>query len=279
MKTILRGKTKEVIISTEGSFIIIGESINPTGRKKLEDTLSENNFDYVLELAGKQIDEGADILDVNVGFTGVDELNLLPDTVKAINEKHDIPLCIDSPNPKAIEAALKVADGKCIINSINGEEKSLSTVLPIALQYGAAVIGLTMDDEGISHLPEKRLRIAEKILDRAIKIGIKENDVIIDPLVLAVSADPGAALVTLETIRLVHQKLSLNIIQGTSNISFGLPGRDTINGVFMTFSILNGLTCAIANPAQMTSVVRAADLLRGRDDYAMRFVEYFQGSL
>ncbi len=279
METILRGKTKEVVISTGGPFVIFGESINPTGRKKLEDTLSNNNFEYALDLAGKQIDEGADILDVNVGFPGVDELRLLPDAVSAINEKYDIPLCIDSPNPEAIEAALKVADGKCIINSVNGEEKSLSTVLPIALRYGAAVIGLTMDDEGISHLPEKRLRIAEKILDRAIKIGIKENDVIIDPLVLAVSADPGAALVTLETIKLVHQKLSLNIIQGTSNISFGLPGRDTINGVFMTFSILNGLTCAIANPAQITSVVRAADLLRGRDDYAMRYVEYFQGNL
>ncbi|MBN1387072.1 MAG: dihydropteroate synthase [Bacteroidales bacterium] len=277
METKLRGKTKEVVINTEGPFVIIGESINPTRRKKLVDTLSDHNFEYVLELAGKQIDAGAGILDVNVGFPGVDDLYLLPETVKAINEKYDIPLCIDSPNPEAIRAALKVADGKCIINSVTGEEKSLRSVLPVALEYGAAVIGLVMDDEGISHEPEKRLRIAEKILEQAVKTGIMENDVIIDPLVMAVSADPGAALVTLETIRLVHEKLALNITQGTSNISFGLPGRDTINSVFMAFSILNGLTCAITNPARIAAAVRAADLLRDRDDYAMRFVEYFQG--
>jgi 5-methyltetrahydrofolate--homocysteine methyltransferase len=273
MKTILRGKTREVVIDTNGPVIIIGECINPTRRKNLVSTLQERNFEYVLELAESQIKAMADVLDVNVGFPGVDDIKLLPETVLAIREKFDIPLCLDSPNPKAIEAALKVAGGKCLINSVNGEEKSMKALLPIAKEYGSAIIGLTMDDDGITHDPEKRLAIAEKILERAIKAGIKEEDVIIDPLAMAVSADPQACIVTLETIRLVHQKLGLNITLGSSNISFGLPNREVLNSAFMTLSILNGLTCPIANPEKITAAVRATDLILGRDDYAMRFVE------
>jgi 5-methyltetrahydrofolate--homocysteine methyltransferase len=278
MKTILSGRTKEVIIDTNGPVIIIGESINPTRRKKLVSTLQEENFEYVLELARKQIVAMADILDVNVGFPGVDDVKMLQRTVKVIQDKFDIPLCLDSPNPKAIEAALKVAKGKCLINSVNGEERSLSAILPVAKEFGAAVIGLVMDDNGITHDPEKRLAIAEKILERAVKFGIKEEDVVIDPLALAVSADQNACLVTLETIRLVHQKLGLNITMGASNISFGLPNREILNAAFMTLSILNGLTCPIANPEKITATVRAADLILGRDAYAIRFVENFQGS-
>lgn len=279
MKTILRGKTREVVIDSNGPVIIIGESINPTRRKKLVSTLQEGNFEYVLELARIQIDAMADVLDVNVGFPGVDDVKLLPETVKAIQDKFDIPLCLDSPNPKAIEAALKVAKGKCLINSVNGEERSLSAILPVAKEFGAAIIGLVMDNNGITHDPEKRLAIAEKILERAVKMGIKEEDVVIDPLAMAVSADPNACLVTMETIRLIHQKLGLNITMGASNISFGLPNREILNAAFMTLSILNGLTCPIANPEKITATVRAADLILGRDAYAMRFVENFQGSM
>ena len=278
MKTILRGITSEVVIDTNGPVIIIGECINPTRRKKLVSTLQAGNFDYVLELAESQIKAMADVLDVNVGFPGVDDVKLLPETVLAIQSHFDIPLCLDSPNPKAIEAALKVAGGKCLINSVNGEDKSMNALLPIAKEYGAAIIGLTMDDDGITHDPEKRLAIAEKILERAIKIGIKEEDVIIDPLAMAVSADPRACLVTLETIRLVHQKLGLNVTQGASNISFGLPNREILNSVHMTLSILNGLTCPIANAEKIAATVRAADLILGRDDYAIRFVEISQGN-
>jgi 5-methyltetrahydrofolate--homocysteine methyltransferase len=278
MKTILRGKTSEVIIDTNGPVIIIGESINPTRRKKLVSTLQSGNFDYVLELAEIQIKAMADVLDVNVGFPGVDDIKLLPETVLALQDKFDIPLCLDSPNPKAIEAALKVAAGKCLINSVNGEEKSLRALLPIAREYGAAIIGLTMDDDGITHDPEKRVAIAEKIVERAVKAGINEEDIIIDPLAMAVSADPQACLVTLETIRLIHQKLGLNITQGSSNISFGLPNREALNSAFMTLSILNGLTCPIANPEKITAAVRATDLILGRDDYAVRFVENFQAT-
>lgn len=278
MQTILRGKTIDVVIDTNGPVVIIGECINPTRRKRLVTTLQANDFDYVLELAESQIKAGADILDVNVGYPGVDDAKLLPETVIKIQEKFDIPLCLDSPNPKAIEAALKVAAGKCLINSVNGEEKSMKALIPIAREYGAAIIGLTMDDNGITQDPEKRLAIAGKILERAVNAGIKEEDVIIDCLAMAVSADPKACLVTLETIRLVHQKLGLNITLGASNISFGLPDRESLNTAFMTLSILNGLTCPIANPEKITAAVRAADLVLGRDDYAIRFVEYFQRS-
>jgi 5-methyltetrahydrofolate--homocysteine methyltransferase len=276
MKTILKGKNSEVIIDTNGPVIIIGECINPTRRRKLVSTLQEMDFRYVLELAESQIKAGADVLDVNVGFPGVDDEKLLPETVMAIRDKFDIPLCIDSPNPKAIEAALKAAGGKCLINSVNGEEKSLKTLLPIAKEYGAAIIGLTMDDDGITHDPEKRVAIAEKILERAVRYGIPEENVVIDPLAMAVSADPRACLVTLETIRLIHKKLGLNITQGASNISFGLPDREVLNSAFMALSILNGLTCPIANPEKITALVRATDLILGRDDYAVRFVENFQ---
>ena len=279
MKTVLCGRTKEVIIDTNGPVIIIGESINPTRRKKLVSTLQDGNFEYVLELARIQIEAMADVLDVNVGFTGVDDVKLLPETVLAIQNKFDIPLCLDSPNPKAIEAALKVAKGKCLINSVNGEERSLNAILPVAKEFGAAIIGLVMDDNGITHDPEKRLAIAEKILERAVKQGIKEEDVVIDPLAMAVSADQNACMITMETIRLIHQKLGLNITMGASNISFGLPNREILNAAFMTLSILNGLTCPIANPEKITTTVRAADLILGRDAYAMRFVENFQGSM
>jgi 5-methyltetrahydrofolate--homocysteine methyltransferase len=234
------------------------------------------NFDYVLELAEIQIKAGADVLDVNVGFPGVDDVVLLPATIRAITSKFDIPLCIDSPNPKAIEAALKAAPGKCLINSVNGEEKSLKAILPMAHEYGAAIIGLCMDDDGITHDPVKRLAIAEKILERAVRAGIRQEDVIIDPLAMAVSADSQACIVTLETIRLVHTKLGLNITQGASNISFGLPNREVLNSAFMSLAILNGLTCPIANPEKITAAVRATDLILGRDDYAVRFVENFQ---
>jgi 5-methyltetrahydrofolate--homocysteine methyltransferase len=276
MKTILKSKTTEVIIDTDGPVVIIGESINPTRRKKLIETLSQNDFSFAIQLGKKQVDAGAGVLDVNVGYPGVDDVTLLPATVKAIQAEIDVPLCLDSPNPNAIDAALQVIEGKALINSVNGEEKSLEAILPIAKEHGAAVIGLVMDDDGITHDPEKRFSIAEKILDRAVKIGIPGENVVIDPLAMAVSADPRACLVTLETIRLVHDRLGVNITQGSSNISFGLPNREALNNAHMVLSIWNGLTCPIANPVKITATVLAADLIRARDDFAMRFTEHFQ---
>ncbi len=279
MKTVLSGRSKEVIIDTEGPVIIIGESINPTRRKKLVSTLQEMNFEYMLAVARSQICAMADVLDVNVGFPGVVDEVLLPAAVIVLQDTFDIPLCLDSPNPAAIEAALKVARGKCLINSVNGEEKSLQRLLPIAKEYGAAIIGLALDDEGITHDPEKRLRIAEKIIERAVRAGLKQEDVIIDPLAMAVSADPNACKVTLETIRLVHDRLGHNITQGASNISFGLPNRENLNNAHMAMSIMLGLTCPIANPEKISGLVRAADIVLGRDDYAIRFIEHYQATL
>jgi 5-methyltetrahydrofolate--homocysteine methyltransferase len=276
MKTILRGKTKEIIINTDGPVTIIGESINPTRRKKLVSTLQESDYSYMLEIAKSQIDAMADILDVNVGYPGVDDVRLLPEAVKQIQNHFDIPLCLDSPNPGAIEAALKIILGKCLINSVNGEEKSMRAILPLAKEYGAAVIGLTMDEDGITNDPYKRVAIAEKILNRAVSIGIKQEDILIDPLAMAVSADPQACMVTLETIRLIHEKLGLNITMGASNISFGLPDREILNTAFMILAIHSGLSCPIANPEKITAAVRAADLVMGRDDFAMRFVEHYE---
>jgi 5-methyltetrahydrofolate--homocysteine methyltransferase len=238
--------------------------------------LQEGNFEYMLELAESQIKSGADILDVNVGYPGVDDVKLLPLAVLAILEKFDIPVCIDSPNPKAIEAALKAAGRKCLINSVNGEEKSMRALLPVAREYGAAIIGLSMDEEGIDNNPERRLAVAEKILERAVSFGLSTEDIIIDPLAMAVSADPQACNVTLQTIRLIRNKLGNNITLGASNISFGLPGREVLNSAFMALAIQNGLTCPIANPEKITPIVRATDLILGRDDYAVRFVENFQ---
>jgi len=275
MQTILKGKTSEVVIDTDGPVVIIGESINPTRRKKLVETLKAHDFEFALQLARSQMEDGADVLDVNVGFPGVDDEALLPATVKAIQEAVDVPLCLDSPNPRAIEAALKVVEGKALINSVNGEEKSMEAILPVAREYGAAVIGLVMDDDGITHDPEKRFQIAEKILSRATQLGIPQEDVVIDPLAMAVSADPQACMVTLETIKLVHDRLGLNITQGASNISFGLPNRVELNNAHMAISIWNGLSCPIANPSKITAFVRAMDLIRGRDDFAMRFTEFF----
>lgn len=276
MKTVLSGRTREVVIETGGPVVIIGESINPTRRKRLVTSLQEGNFSYVLELAASQINAGADVLDVNVGYPGVDDAKLLPQVVTAIQDNFDIPLCLDSPNPSAIEAALRVASGKCLINSVNGKEESLEALIPVAREYGAAIIGLCMDDEGITNDPEKRLAIIEKIIDRAVSAGIKAEDVVADPLAMAVSADPQACLVTLETIRLVHRKLGQNMTVGASNISFGLPDRESLNTAFMTLAVYCGVTCPIANPEKITAAVRAADLVLGRDDFAIRFVEYFQ---
>jgi 5-methyltetrahydrofolate--homocysteine methyltransferase len=276
MKTTLKGTGAEVVIDTEGPVVIIGESINPTRRKKLVETLSGGDFSYAVQLGKTQVEAGAEVLDVNVGFPGVDDAGLLPRVVSALQAELEVPLCLDSPNPQALEAALKVTSGKALINSVNGEERSLQAILPMAKEYGAAVIGLVMDEKGITHEPEQRLRIAEKILERAAGLGMKSEDVIIDPLAMAVSADPQACIVTIETICLVRERLGLNITQGASNISFGLPGREYLNNAHMALSIWNGLTCPIANPSKITAFVRALDLVRNRDDYAIRYVEYLQ---
>jgi 5-methyltetrahydrofolate--homocysteine methyltransferase len=276
MKTVITSDTKTITIDTDGPFTIIGEKINPTGRKKLAAQLKERNYDYVQDLVQKQVEAGADILDVNAGVPGEDEVVLLPEMCKVVMEATDVPLCIDSANREALAAALAVVPGKPLVNSVNGEEASLEAVLPVVKEFGAAVIGLTMDNDGIPSDPEARLSIAEKILERAGKIGIPTEDVVIDPLVLTVGADSRAGLVTLKTIEMVREAFGVNVNLGASNVSFGLPARRTINQAFLGLAIAAGATCAITDPMKLSLTIRAVDLLRGRDEYAGRYIKHYR---
>ena len=276
MKTELTSKTKKAIIDTEGPFVVIGEKINPTGRKKLAAALQEGNLDYVRDLANKQVAAGADLLDVNVGVPGIDDVAMLSQVVKLLTDEYDIPLCLDSPNPDALAAALPLCSGKTLVNSVNGEEKSLEAVLPLVKEHGSAVIGLTMDDDGIPSDAEGRLAIAEKIIERAANLGIPADDIVIDPLVLTVGADHHASSVTLQTIEMVRREFGVNVNIGASNVSFGLPERDVVNLAFLSMAIYAGATCAITDPMKYTLHIRATDLLRGRDANALRYLKYYR---
>lgn len=276
MKTVLSSRTKKVTIDTEGPFIIIGEKINPTGRRNLAMALKDHNFDYVCDLAMRQVAHGADLLDVNVGVPGEDEVKLLQEVVRAVLQAVDVPLCVDSANKDALVAALAVGLGKPLINSVNGDEASLGAILPVVKEHGAAVIGLTMDQNGIPADPKMRLSIARRILERATRIGIPREDVIIDPLVLTVGADSKAGWVSLHTAELVHNDLGVNVDIGASNVSFGLPERDTLNQAFLGLAIAAGATCAITDPMKSSLTVRAIDLLRGGDDFGARYIKHFR---
>jgi len=276
MKTVVRSDKKVVTIDIEGPLVIIGEKINPTGRKKMAEALQAGNLDYVRNLAVEQVKTGADVLDVNVGVAGMDDVALMREIVKLVASCVDVPLCLDSPNPKALEAGLAVVPGKPLVNSVSGEESRLTTILPLVKERGAAVIGLVMDDDGIPATPEGRLKVAEKIVERAARMGIPVEDIVIDPLVMAVGSDSQAGRVTLRTIELVREKLGVNINLGASNVSFGLPDRLTVNMAFLALAMGAGATCAITDPMKLTSFIRAADLLLGRDEYGMRYIRYFR---
>ena len=276
MKTVVRSDRKTVTIDSEGALVIIGEKINPTGRKKMAEALQAGNLDYVRNLAIEQVKFGAEMLDVNVGVAGMDDVALMPEIVKLVASCVDAPLCLDSPNPKALEAGLAVVPGKPLVNSVSGEESRLRNILPLVKAHGAAVIGLVMDDEGIPATPEARLMVAEKILERAAQMGIPTEDVVIDPLVMSVGSDSQAGRVTLRTIELVREKLGVNINLGASNVSFGLPDRPTVNMAFLALAMGAGASCAITDPMKMTAFIRAADLLLGRDDYGMRYIRHFR---
>jgi 5-methyltetrahydrofolate--homocysteine methyltransferase len=276
VETIIKSEKKEVTISFDSPFTIIGEKINPTGRKKLAAALKEGNYDYVKQLANRQVETGADILDVNVGVPGIDEVAVLPEVAKLVSELVDVPLCLDSANHKAIAAALAAVPGKPLVNSVNGEEESLEAVLPVVKEFGVSVIGLTMDDNGIPNDAETRVAIAGKILERAAKLGIPAEDVVIDPLVLTVGADSNAGSVTLKTIQMLREKFGVNINLGASNVSFGLPDRHTVNQAFLSLAMGIGATCAITDPIKLTSTIRATDLLMGRDTFGARYIGYWR---
>jgi 5-methyltetrahydrofolate--homocysteine methyltransferase len=278
MHTILKSTTKEVIIGIDRPFVMIGEKINPTGRKKLAAALSEGNLEYARQLAESQVAWGADVLDVNVGVPGLDEVAVVKKLVELLASVVDVPLCLDSANPEVLAAGLAAAPGKPLVNSVSGEEKKLETVLPLVKERGAAVIGLTMDDNGIPKTPEERVAVAEKIIERAARMGIPVEDIIIDPLVLTVGSDSKAALITLQTVELLRKEFGVNINLGASNVSFGLPDRPTVNQTFLTLAIQLGATCSITDPAKLGATVRAVDMLLGRDDNSMRYLKYYRAA-
>jgi 5-methyltetrahydrofolate--homocysteine methyltransferase len=276
METVLRGTRKTVRIGSERPFVIIGEKINPTGRKKMVEALHNRDFNYIRDLALAQIKAGAEVLDVNVGVPELNAVDLIQDVVRLLAECVEVPLCLDSPDPAVLEAGLALAPGKPLINSVTGEEARLQGILPLVRDHGAAVIGLILDDTGIPATPEGRLAVAEKILERAVRMGIPQEDVIIDPLAMAVAADSQAGLITLKTIQLIHDRLGLNISMGASNVSHGLPDRPLVNQAFLALATGVGVTCSITDPTKMTGAIRAIDLLLGKDEDSIRYMKYYR---
>ncbi len=257
--------------------LVIGERINPTGKKALKEAIRIGNYGLILELALKESEEGASILDVNAGVPQVDEKKVIVDIIKKLQGNVVAPLQIDSGDTAAIEAALRIYAGKAIINSVNGNESSLSAILPLAAKYGAAVVGLTLDENGIPKTSEERVRIAEKILDRALSYGVKKEDVYIDCLTLTVSAEPGAAVATLDALQEVKKRLGLKTVLGVSNISFGLPARSVVNSSFLQMALSRGLDLPIMDPGDPL-MIRALDtnaLITGMDENAASFISKY----
>jgi 5-methyltetrahydrofolate--homocysteine methyltransferase len=276
MQTILRGVGDEVVIRPDLPTVIIGERINPTGRKAFSAELQGGNLSRIVADSLAQVAAGANVLDVNVGAVGVDEVKLLPQAVQLAQDTVVVPLSIDSASPEALAAALKVYKGRALVNSVNGEPEKLNTILPIVAEYGAAVIALCMDNQGIQATPESRLAVAEQILERAHAAGLRSEDIIFDPLVLTLGADHRAGLVTLETTRLLRQKLGSNLTAGASNASHGMPDRELLNIVLLTLLIEAGINAPICNPEKAALAVRAADLALGRDEWAMAYIQRYR---
>ena len=280
METRLSFKDHEIRIGPEHPFVVIGERINPTRRKKLLETLSAGDYSVALDDARAQIAAGAQVLDVNAGVPGADEPQLLAGLTRALIAAVDVPLCFDSANPAALEAALSIYTGKALINSTTGEEKMLNVVLPLAAKYHAAVIGVITDDKGVPPTPVGRLAVARKIVARAAEHGIPAEDIVIDCLALTVSADSNAGQVTLDTLQLVRQELGVNLSLGASNVSFGLPDRKSINAAYLALGIARGLTAAITDPTvpELRTTILACDVLMGHDAYSMRWIKAFRAA-
>ena len=279
METILRSARKTVVVGPGRPTALIGERINPTGKKRLAAALAQGSLDIVRTEAQAQVEAGADVVDVNVGAAGVDEVVVLPAAVRLVMETVDVPVCIDTANTTALRAALDVhrelaPEGIPLVNSVNGEAYRLDSVLPLVAEYGAAVIGLTMDDSGIPASADPRLGIARTIVQRAEALGIPRERVVIDCLALTVGADTNAALTTFDTIRMVRSELGVNMTLGASNVSFGLPAREVVNWAFLALVIQAGVNCPIVDAAKVLPAILAADLVLGRDEYAMRHIRY-----
>jgi len=278
MKTIITSPTKKVIIGAGHPFVIIGERINPTGRKLLGKEMAAGNFDRVRTDAIAQVEAGAHMLDVNAGVPMADEPALMAEAIQIVQSVVDVPIAIDSSVVAALASGLEAYQGKPLVNSVTGESERLESVLPLIAQYGAAVIGIANDETGISHDPEVRFAVAKRIVERAESFGIPRADVIIDPLAMPVGAVHGAGATFIELVRRIRGELGVNTTCGASNISFGLPGRPSLNAAFLAMIIGAGMTCAITNPleGEMMKAILAADALLGHDENCTAWITHYK---
>jgi 5-methyltetrahydrofolate--homocysteine methyltransferase len=276
METVLSSPSKTVVIGPGHPFCVIGERINPTGRKKLQAQLQAGDLSR-LEIDVAQQEPLADMLDVNVGDPLADEIELMRKAVPLVQSLTDLPLCIDSSVIEALEAGLSAYQGKALVNSVTGEDERLEAILPIVARHGAAVIGLCNDDE-IPMEPQRRVEVAKKIVSVAGDHGIPPEDVIIDPLAMPVGAEPRAVTLFVETLKLLREELGVNTTCGASNTSFGLPGRETLGGSFLAIAASHGLTCAImdARSEEVVEAVRASDFLLGKDEWGSNWIAAFR---
>jgi 5-methyltetrahydrofolate--homocysteine methyltransferase len=276
--TIISSKTKTVIIGADRPFAIIGERINPTGRKLLAREMAAGNYDRVEADAIAQVEAGAHMLDVNAGIPLADEPAILAKAIQIVQSVTDVPLSIDSSIVAALERGLSVYEGKALLNSVTGEEERLEIVLPLVKKYGAAVIGISNDETGISEDPDVRFAVAKKIVERAMDYGIPKEDVLIDPLVMPIGAMRYAGQQVFRILNRCRDELGVNTCCGASNVSFGLPQRPPLNGAFLTMAISNGLTSAITNPIEheIKQAIMAADVMMGHDENCLAWIRTYR---
>ena len=275
MQTIISSKTKTVIIGPDRPFTVIGERINPTGRKKLAAEMAAGDFSRVESDAIAQIAAGAHILDINAGIPLADEPEIMARVVKLVQSLTDAPVCIDSSMVAALRRGLEVAQGKALVNSVTGEEERMEAVFPLVKKYGAAVIAISHDESGISEDPDVRFQAAKKIVQRAMDYGIPKEDVIVDPLVMPVGAVRYGGRQVFSILRRVQEELGVNTTCGASNVSFGLPNREALNMAFLAMAISSGLTSAITNPVkpELKQTILAADVMMGNDESCMAWIQ------
>ena len=273
-QTLLSSATREVVIGFDCPFVIIGERINPTGRKKLAEEMAAGNYETVIGDAIAQVSAGAQMLDVNAGIPLADEPAILAEAIRLVQGVTDAPLCIDSSIVAALEAGLAAYEGKALVNSVTGEEDRLESVLPLVAKHGAAVVAITNDESGISEDPDERFEVARRIVSRAADYGIPKEDVVVDPLVMPIGAMGNAGRQVFRILRRLREELGVNSTCGASNISFGLPNRPTLNAAFLPMAIASGLTSAITSPlhSEMLNAVKAADVLMGHDAHCADWI-------
>ena len=279
-RTVVGSNTKEVIIGCDYPFVIIGERINPTGRQLLSEEMANGNFQRVENDAMAQLQAGAHMLDVNAGIPLADEPKMLSECIKVIQNLTDVPLSIDSSIVAALEAGLSVYKGKALVNSVTGEEDRLESVLPLVKKYGAAVVAISNDENGISENPDERFKVAKKIINRAADYGISKDNILVDPLVMPVGAMNSAGAQVAHILRRLHNELKVNSTCGASNFSFGLPNRSGMNSTFLSMSIGAGLTSAIMNPLHKLemSAIKGANVFMGHDPNCVSWINTFRES-